>query len=208
MMVVGARYITYLHQVIAASIDADAYTLSRLSYRHGTILPTFLETEWTTSLRMSLYTDASGKVGWGAYWSGRWLQAKWTPAQSNRNIMWKELYIIVCAVHTWGCLWSRQKVLFHCDNLAVVDIWKKGSTSATDIMALIRLLYFCAARHNIHVIVTHIAGVNNSLADALSCFQVSQFRQLGPQAASQPDNIPAWPAHFLKDSSITTSNLK
>jgi len=75
-------------------------------------------------------------------------------------------------------------------------------------MALIRLLYFCAARHNIHVFVTHIAGVNNSIADALSRFQVSRFRQLAPQAASQPENIPAWPAHFLKDSSITTSNLE
>ena len=46
-----------------------------------------LETEWTTSLCMSLYTDASGMVGWGAYWSGRWLQVKWTPAQCNKNIM-------------------------------------------------------------------------------------------------------------------------
>jgi len=124
---------------------------------------------------MSLHTDASGRMGWGAYWSGRWLQAKWTPDQRNKNIMWKELYAIVCAVHSWGCLWSRQKVLFHCDNLAVVDIWKKGSTSATGIMALIRLLYFCAARDNMHVIVTHIAGVNNSIADALSRFQVSRF---------------------------------
>ena len=50
-----------------------------------------LETEWTTSLCMSLYTDASGKMGWGTYWSGRWLQAKWIPALYNQNIMWKEL---------------------------------------------------------------------------------------------------------------------
>ena len=125
-----------------------------------------------------------------------------------KTLCGKNFMLFVRAVHTWGCLWSHQKVLFHYDNLAVVDVWKKGSTSATEIMALIRLLYFCAARHNIHVIVTHIAGVNNSIADALSRFQVSCFRQLAPQGASQPDNIPAWPAHFLKDSSITTSNLE
>jgi len=81
-----------------------------------------LETVWITLLCMSLYTDASGKMSWGAYWSSRWLQAKWTPAQHSENIMWKELYAIVCAVHTWGCLWSRQEVFFHCDNLAVVDM--------------------------------------------------------------------------------------
>ena len=30
-----------------------------------------LETKWTTTIPMNLYTDASGTLGWGAYWSGR-----------------------------------------------------------------------------------------------------------------------------------------
>ena len=74
-------------------------------------------------------------------------------------------------------------------------------------MALIRLLYVCAAWHNINVIVTHIADVDNSIADALPHFQVAYFQCLAPQAAPQQDTIPAWPAHYLKDSSITISNL-
>ena len=49
-----------------------------------------------------------------------------------------------------------------------MDIWKTGTTKSADIMALVRMLYFCAARYNIHVVVTHIAGVNNSIADTLS----------------------------------------
>jgi len=64
-------------------------------------------------------------------------------------------------------------------------------------MSLIRLLPLCAARHNIHVMVTHIAGTDNSIADALSRFQVHRFWQLAPLAASQPDSISAWPAHFF-----------
>ena len=35
------------------------------------------------------------------------------------------------------------------------------------------MLYFCAAKYNIQVIITHIAGVNNAIADALSHFQVT-----------------------------------
>ena len=39
---------------------------------------------------------------------------------------WKELFAIVCAVNTWGHNWARRKILFHCDNSAVISIWKKG----------------------------------------------------------------------------------
>ena len=86
-----------------------------------------------------------------------------------------------------------------------MDVWKTGTTKSPDIMALVRMLYFCAPRYNIHVVVTHIAGVNNSIADAVSRYQVTRFQQLTPHAAPQPDIIPAWPAQFLKDSSATTN---
>ena len=33
-----------------------------------------LDSHWTPSTRMQLFTDAFGKNGWGAYWAGRWLQ--------------------------------------------------------------------------------------------------------------------------------------
>ena len=103
-------------------------------------------------------------MGWGAYWSGRWIQAHWSSDEAERNIVWKELFAIAAAVNTWGHLWARKKVLFHCDNQAVVDIWKTGTTKSSDIMALVHMLYFCAAKYNIHVIITHIAGVNNAIA--------------------------------------------
>jgi len=39
---------------------------------------------------------------------------------------------------------THWKILFHCDNQAVVNILEKGSTSDPDIMALVWLLYFHA----------------------------------------------------------------
>jgi len=95
-------------------------------------------------------------------------------------IVWKELYVIVCAVHSWGHLWTKQKILFHCDNAAVVDIWCKGSTRDPETMALVHMLYLRAACHNINIIITHISGVNNCIADSLSRFQVNRFRALAP----------------------------
>ena len=67
------------------------------------------------------------------------------------------------------------------------------------------MLYFCAAQHNIHVLVTHVAGTDNSIADAFSRFQVHRFHQLAPEAAANPDTIHAWLIQLLRVSSATTS---
>lgn len=166
-----------------------------------------LESNWTTNPDMSLFTDASSTIGWGAYWSGRWIQEQWSPTDMSQDITWKELYAITAAVNTWGHLWKRKRILFYCDNQAVSDIWRKGSTRSPEIMALVRMLYFCAAQFRIHVMVTHIPGVENNIADALSRFQDTRFRKLAPEAQQLPNPTPPWPAQFWTASSLTTSPL-
>ena len=162
-----------------------------------------LSNKWTPSPMLHLYTDASGLHGWGAYWSGRWLQSRWTPAQQHMDITWKEMFAIVAAVHTWGSFWPRQKILFHCDNQSVVDIWDKGSTRVAHTMALVRLLYFCAVRYSLNVCVVHVPGVCNDIADAVSRFQMDRFRKLAPNANPSPDNIPAWPMQTFMQASCS-----
>ena len=115
----------------------------------------------------------------------------------------KELFAIVMAVHTWGALWQRQKILIHCDNLPVVAIWESGSTRAKETMALVHLLYYCAARYNINICIVHIAGVNNVIADCLSHFQQDRFWQLAPLENPIPDTIPVWPIQSFIDASCT-----
>ena len=185
-----------------ACLDLD-WWLAFLPTWNGTSY--ILETNWSASPAMSLFTDASGSLGWGAYWSGHWIQAHWSPDQVNKDIVWKELFAIASAVNTWGNQWPRKKVMVHCDNSAVVDIWKKGTTKCPEVMALVCMLYFCAAQHNIHVLVTHVAGTDNSIADSLSRFQVQCFHKLAPEAAASLDIISAWPIQLLRASSTTTN---
>ena len=73
-------------------------------------------------------------------------------------------------------------------------------------MALVRMLYFCAARFDIHVMTAHIAGTANAIADALSRLQVGRFKQLAPNAADLPDPIPAWPTQFWTSCSFSTNH--
>lgn len=80
---------------------------------------------------------------------------------------------------------------FHCDNKAVTEVWQSGLSHSTQLMRLVRALFFVAANGNFHVLIRHIAGVDNCIADALSRLQVQKFRQLAPQAAREPTPIPA-----------------
>ena len=167
-----------------------------------------LENHWTPSTKMQLFTDASGTIGWGAYWCGKWLQGRWSKLQLCMDIAWKELFAIVMAIHTWGSLWQRQKILFHCDNQAVISIWESGTTRAKEIMALVRLLYYSAAKYNINVCITHITGTENVIADCLSRFQQDKFKKLAPLANPAPDSIPAWPTQSFIEASCSAAILE
>ena len=191
-----------LHHHLPLSADAKLdlqWWLDFLPQWSGKSL--ILQTSWLPNSAMQLYTDASGTQGWGAYWSGRWLQGHWSPRQCSMTIAWKELFAILVAVHTWGIHWAKHKILFHCDNQAVVDIWKKGSSKDPNIMALVRMLYFRAAQHNINICVMHIPGVHNNVADAISRFQMVRFWQLVPMAYPTADPIPAWPTESFTNAS-------
>ena len=74
------------------------------------------------------------------------------------NIAWKELFVILIAVQSWGIHWTKQNIIFHCNNQAVVDIWEKGASHDDNIMALVYQLYFGVAQYNINVCVIHIPG--------------------------------------------------
>ena len=153
-----------------------------------------LDPNVTLSPDLHLYTDASGSFGFGIYFDGRWVAQKWPPAFRSYSIQYKELFPIYLACYLWANEFSQKRLLFHCDNLAVTDIWHSGTSNCPKIMTLIRKLFFITAKHNFTVNVKHIPGTNNSIADALSRLQMVKFRQLAPKAHPIETKIPpqAW----------------
>ena len=145
---------------------------------------------WTKSVDLELFTDASGALGYGIYYMGHWIANSWPPILQDRSIQWKELYPIAVACLLWGHQWSGKKLLFHCDNQSVVDIWASGTSRDPLIMHLVRSIFFSGATHHFTVLVAHIAGTNNSIADSLSRLQITRFRQLAPAADLDPTPVP------------------
>ena len=116
--------------------------------------------------------------------------ANWPPELRDRSIQWQELYPIALACLLWGHKWLGKKPLFHCNNQAVVDIWASGTSQDPLIMHLVRSIFFSAATNHYTVLVTHIVGTNNSIADSLSHLQISRFRRLAPTADFIPTPVP------------------
>ena len=149
----------------------------------------FLDHDWTPSPAFQLFTDAS-QLGYGCYWRGHWLYGPWSRQRAARDIQWKELFAILVAATVWASHWRRKRLLVHCDNQAVVDICRTGTSKNTELMRLIRTLFFTAARHNFTLLINHIPGVDNSVADALSRLQFHRFHQLAPEADPEPTPTP------------------
>ena len=149
----------------------------------------FLEPNWTPAPELQLFTDAASTLGFGVYWNGAWFSQPWPPHLASKSIEWKELYAILIACETWGAHWSGKRILFHCDNQAVVQVWDSGLSWSSDLMYLVRALFFVAAHKNFNVLVRHIRGVNNSIADSLSRLQLPRFRTLAPLAEPTPTPI-------------------
>ena len=153
----------------------------------------FLEQNTTAASDLSLYTDASGTHGCGAYFKGAWFHYSWQPHQQlspTTSIQWQELFAIVAAALTWGNHWLRKRICFYCDNQAIVQAWEGKSSKHPKLTSLMRLLFLTAAQNNFTVKLKHVPGKSNELADALSRKQFNRFFSLAPQANRIPTPTP------------------
>ena len=136
-------------------------------------------------------SDASGSWGCGAFTSaGEWFQLELPESWTGVHITVKELLPIVIGVAVWGHQWRGQTVTCRCDNAAVVAIVKSGRSKMERVMHLMRSLFFLTARWNVVLACTHIPGVDNRAADALSRNNLPSFQNLVPGARSEPVLIP------------------
>ena len=131
----------------------------------------FIDPNATNAHDLDLYTDASGRLGCGAYFQGQWFHHQWQPHQQLSkpiSIQWQELFAIVAAALAWGHNWSRLRIRFFYDNLPIVQAWGRKSSRQPRIMHLLRLLFLTAAWVNFTVTLKHIPGITNPIADAIS----------------------------------------
>lgn len=152
---------------------------------------------WQNSSKLHLYTDASGKIGFGAVCWKEWFYGQWSECGlKNHDITMKEFFPITLAMEVWGHKFADKCILFHSDNQAVVEIINKMSPKHAYVMTLLRWLVFVCMKHNVMFQAEHIPGRLNILPDLLSRLQIDRFRTLAPAMDRCPTKVPQLLLHL------------
>ena len=150
----------------------------------------FLLPEWEKSPDFVVTSDAAGSIGFGAFYQNDWFAQIWSVDSLSLNIAIKELIPVVIAAKLWGFQWKRKRIEFQSDNMAVVCCLKTGSCKNRHLAFLLRELTILAITNSFTFTATHIEGVKNRKADALSRFELQDFFRECPDMNRKPLEVP------------------
>ena len=154
----------------------------------------FKDAQWYSKGDYELFTDSAASKGMAIYMNGKWAQARWGEnfknECKNNNITFLEYFPILVSIHIFEKTLANKKILFHCDNEAVVEIINSQSSKCPRVMDLVRPFVLKCLQLNTIIKAQHIKGTENSIADAISRFNMQLFRELAPEAEENPQPIP------------------
>jgi len=126
-----------------------------------------------SSYDIHMYSDSS-KKGFGATYGKEYITGIFPESWQDESIELLELYPIFLLVLIFKNSLSHKRVMFHCDNTAVVQILNKQSSKAYRIMNLLRPMILTMLNYNISFCAVHIPGTTNIICDTLSRKQVDR----------------------------------
>ena len=136
---------------------------------------------WVSSADVELYTDSAGSIGFGIYFAGKWTcgawPADWHDSGRTRDITVLELFPIVVLLCLWGAELHNKKIMFQCDNAAVVCAINTMTSKSDNVMILLGALTLKCLQLNVVAKAKHIPGKSN-ITDSLSRLQLDRFRSL------------------------------
>ena len=167
----------------AARLDMRAW-LDFLSHFNGRSM--LVGRRWRSGPLLRLETDASGAYGLGAICGSAWLIGTWPQELKQLDIAVKELIAVVVAIYVWRSVFAHRCVQIRSDNAAVVECINSQSSRSPAIMIWIRKLFVTVVLNDILVSASHVPGITNCAADALSRGLVQEFRERRPAAHARP----------------------
>jgi len=136
----------------------------------------FLADTWVTSDHLKLFTNVSGSLGYAAVFGSLWFAKAWPSHRQHYQIAVKQLFPIVLALDIWEDIRKNSKLLFLCDNQAVVEVINKESCKDKLIMKLIRRLVLVALKLNV---VLELSISLGNIMLLLTSYLVFNFRKPG-----------------------------
>ena len=147
----------------------------------------------TTSEEIDFYSDASGKLGYGAICAEKWMHGLWSHrfiTEMKPSIEYLELYALVAAVVAWLHLFKNRKITVFIDNKSICDMINATSSSCKNCMVLIKILVLKCLVENVVLKAKYVKSSDNKFADALSRDQIDWFKANREKWEESPTLIP------------------
>ena len=126
--------------------------------------------KWAPLPSFDVSSDAASGVGCGAIFENSWFGLRWPDLPELPDITILGLIPIVLVACVWGKSWPQQKILFQCDNMAVVQVLQSSTAKDSHLLKLLRYLTYFAAKFNFNFSAIHIDGKFIRGPDCLSRF--------------------------------------
>ena len=179
-----SKKVKFLHYKIklnaSARADMEWWLASVASHNGVSMFPE----PWIESTCINLWTDASN-LGGGCLVSSHWFTIAFEGKRqwmTNMPICWREMYVVVRCLATFGPQLSNSRIIMHIDNQVVCYALNNGTTKCPHMMELVRTMYHILVMYNMECRAQYITTKDNVSADALSRFDMSTFRELNPNA--------------------------
>ena len=89
----------------------------------------------------------------------------------NYSIVHLEILNIVVALKIWATFWKNHTIEIKRDNMAIVEVLNTGRARDVMLAPCARSIWLITSMYNIELVVSHIPGVTNVVADLLSIWQ-------------------------------------
>ena len=201
----AAADLRWWHTALATHTGVRLWTPLSQEYfslwRPGSMLP---------SQAAQTQTDACGS-GWGFRCGSEYRRGHWTPAQARMSKNWKDLMTVQIACQWSGPYWAGKRVLLESDNTTAAGYANRGYGRISQLSDIARRIKQLEARYGFELVVIHLPGALNVIADGLSRFTIAtstQEWQLDPVVfhSLEADFGPHW-ADLMSDPEGRTAQL-
>ena len=136
-------------------------------------------------------------TGLGAIWADQVYAMALPQNWLTKNIAYTEMVNILVALKVWHRQWTGTRILIRCDNLAVVSVLTTGKTRDSTMAKYARNIFLWLSAFNIDIMVVHIAGKLNPVADLLSRWNVTNNNVVKLQQLVHPVTWVPTPLEYL-----------
>ena len=118
---------------------------------------------------------------------------------NSPSIEYLDLYAVAIDILLWIRHFANRRVVIFCDNISVVWMINKATSSCKHCLTLVRVITLECLVQNVQVYAKDVKSKENDLADSLSQGKIDLFwckvKAKGLQVKSEPEVIPEelWP---------------